>query len=169
MGLLRAAVLAAVVAVVAAPAASAQRPPRLILESEAGSRWAAQESFCVTTRTGDGGVTMCADTVDLHPQEFLRAVPRELLTLRLRRSTIVREDPSCHPACDASIDVYRLTPGKKRFVRSIDLTQSPQTWRAPRRPGRYEIEIGIMLFRAADGRYADTSGTFGLRVVRESA
>ncbi|MDQ4020035.1 MAG: hypothetical protein M3188_09460, partial [Actinomycetota bacterium] len=67
-------------AVVAAPAASAQRPPRLIPEGEAGSRWAAQESFCVTTRTGDGGVTVCADTVDLRPQQFLRAAPRELLT-----------------------------------------------------------------------------------------
>ncbi len=169
MGLLRAGLLAAVVAVAVVPTASAQRPPRLILESNAGSHWAAQESFCVTKRTGDEGVTVCADTIDVRPPRFLRAAPRELLTIRLRRSKIVHEDPSCHPACDASIDIYRLVRGKKRFVRSVDLTQSPQRWRAPRRPGRYEIEVGITLFRAADGRYGDTSGTFGLRVIRGSA
>ena len=151
--------------IVAAPAASAQTPPRMLLDAKAGTQRALQESYCVSQVTGDRGVSVCADTIDARPTRFLRVQRRELLTFRLRRGVILRESPECHPSCEAGIALYRLDArGRKHFVRAVDLPASPTTFRAPRRAGRYELEAFVGLFQTPDGRSGDTSGSFGIRV-----
>ena len=167
MSLFVRAALVALAALVVVPAASGQRPPRLILQGASGSQWAAQESYCVSQATPEGGVSACGDTVDRRPLRFLAVAPRERVTVRVRASTLMLDHPDCQPDCSGSIAVYRLVGRQKRFVRSLRWRQNPQAFLAPRRRGRYEIEVGTG-FRAFDGRTGDTSGSFGLRVVPTS-
>ena len=157
--------LAVLAVVVAAPPGLAQTPPRMLLDAKAGTQRALQESYCVSQVTAEGGVTGCADTSDVRPRRFLSVQRRELLGFRLRRGVIVREHPACHPSCEAAIALYRLDArGRKRLLRVIDLPASPTNFRAPRRTGRYELEVFIGRFEIDDGRSGDTSGSFGIRV-----
>jgi hypothetical protein len=157
--------LVAFVVVVAAAPVSAQTPPRMLLDAKAGTQRALQESYCVSQVTAEGGVTGCADTIDVRPSRFLAVQRRELLTFRLRRGVIVREHPACHPSCEAAIALYRLDArGRKRFIRAGDLPATPTKFRAPRLAGRYELEVFIGRFEIDDGRSGGTSGSFGIRI-----
>jgi hypothetical protein len=159
--------LALTLTALAAPAAaSAQRPPPFLLESRAGTQRGVQESYCVSMPSGTGAVAGCALMVDARPRRLSVVRPRERVTVVLRGATIVHEDPSCHPRCDAGAAAYRLRAEKGRVIRTFPLTSARTRWRVRLRPGRYELEVGVSRFTMPDGRTGDTSATFGLLVSR---
>ena len=157
--------LALALALALPAAARAQCPPPILLESRAGVQRAMQESYCVTKADDTGGVTLCADTLDLRPRRLSVVRPGEVVTIAVPGATIVHRDPSCHPRCEASAAVYRLG-GRKTLVARFRLSGERTGWPVRLRPGAYEVEVFVGLFRTMDGRSGSTSGSLGILVSR---
>ncbi|MDQ4081501.1 MAG: hypothetical protein M3123_01220 [Actinomycetota bacterium] len=146
-------------------AARAQRPPPILLESGAGIQRAVQESYCVSKVDETGGAGVCADTPDLRPRRLSVVRPGEVVTIALPGATIVRRDPGCHPLCEAGAAVFRLGR-RKALVARFRLAGERTRWLVRLRPGAYEVEVFVGLFRTTDGRSGDTSGSLGILVSR---
>jgi hypothetical protein len=141
-------------AVTAAGAASpAQRPPIIVLRSEAGIQRAVQGSYCVTAPTEGGFVSMCALLVDPEPDWMSVVRPKERVTIRVRRSATARGVVFVHArGCqDQTIETFKIRKPTTRWHVGLD-------------PGRYELEIEISEFVATDGSFGDTSAALGLLV-----
>ena len=146
-------------------AARAQRPPPILLESRAGVQRAVQESYCVSEVRDTGGTGVCADTPDLRPRRLSVVRPGEVVSIALPGATIVRRDPTCHPRCAAGAAVFRLGR-RKTLVGRFRLSGERTRWLVRLRPGAYEVEVFVGLFRTSDGRSGDTSGSLGILVSR---
>ena len=112
-----------------------------------------------------GGTGICADTLDLRPRRLSVVRPGEIVTVALPGATIVHRDPTCHPRCEASAAVYRLG-GRKTVVARFRLSGERTRWPVELRPGAYELEVFVGLFRTTDGRSGDTKGSLGILVSR---
>jgi hypothetical protein len=139
------------------------RPPKLLLESGAGSQEAVPGSSCITGQ----GAAICSDTAYAHPKQLSIVRPGEVITVSLEHAQVVRAE-GCNVGrerdCIGAIRVHPL--GCEKLVAyTISLEPGKATrWRVAVPPGAYELET-FAYFESDDGRTnGDASGSFGLYV-----
>jgi hypothetical protein len=145
------------------PPDESPRPPKLLLESGAGSQAAVPGSSCVT----GPGVGACSDSAYQHPTHLSVVRPGETITVSLEQARVVRAE-GCgggrEQDCIGSIRVHPL--GCEKLV-SYTIPLDPgkaTTWKVAVPPGAYELET-FAYFESDDGQTSgDASGSFGLYV-----
>jgi len=142
---------------------SSPRPPKLVLESSAGSQVAVPGSSCVTGQ----GAAVCSDAAYPHPKQLSIVRPGEVITVSLEHAQVVRAE-GCNGGREQDcIGVIRVHPlGCEKLVAyTISLEPGKVTrWQVAVPPGAYELET-FAYFQSDDGRTnGDASGSFGLYV-----
>jgi hypothetical protein len=139
------------------------RPPKLVLESSAGSQEAVPGSSCVSGQ----GAAVCSDTAYAHPKQLSIVRPGEVITVSLEDAQVVRAE-GCNVGrerdCIGAIRVHPL--GCEKLVAyTISLEPGKATrWQVAVPPGAYELET-FAYFESDDGQTTgDASGSFGLYV-----
>jgi hypothetical protein len=135
--------------------ADRQKPPPIVLVSDAGSQTAVPGSFCVQytdEAAGESGGA-CADTPAITPAQMTTVRPGEVVRVVLEDAEITRSGSlAVHPLC------------RRKTVESIPLDPGPETtWRVDLEPGRYQLDV-FAYFESADGRSGDVSGSLGVLV-----
>jgi hypothetical protein len=139
------------------------RPPKLVMESGAGSQEAVPGSSCITGQ----GAGVCSDTAYQHPKELSVVRPGETITVSLEQARVVRSEGcggGSEQDCIGSIRVHPL--GCEKLVSyTISLDPGKATsWKVAVPPGAYELET-FAYFESDDGQTSgDASGSFGLYV-----
>jgi hypothetical protein len=135
--------------------ADRQKPPPIVLVSDAGSQTAVPGSFCVQytdEAAGESGGA-CADTLAITPAQLSTVRPAETVRIVLEDAEVTRSGSAAvHPLC------------RRKTLESIPLEPGPETtWRVDLEPGRYQLDV-FAYFESADGRYGDVSGSLGVLV-----
>ncbi|HWB57416.1 MAG TPA: hypothetical protein VG479_10815 [Gaiellaceae bacterium] len=144
-----------------------QKPPPIVLESEAGRQTAVRGSYCVEyvdEAAGEAGGT-CADSAPVEPARLSTVRPGEEVRILLVDADVARPEGCSgeeERSCIGNVAVHPLC--RKRTVAEIPLAVGPETtWRADLAPGAYELEV-FASFDAPDGRTGDVSGSLGVLV-----
>jgi hypothetical protein len=145
------------------PPVSSQRPPDVVLVSEAGRQAGVVGSYCVDNPAA--GLGVCADGTRPQAQQANVVRPGETIAIALDRAQAVKA-AGCHARDASCIGEARVAPlgCKSATVARIFLERGPETrWRANLRPGAYELEV-FVYFEGDDGRTGDVSVALGLLV-----